>query len=88
MKNEIIKEIADLLKMSDNESVNFVFSQFTVTRDNDKVDVMGLYLTDDGNVEVECIPYSNWSIKYYNLKTFGYKSIKKIYNETLKKFDE
>ena len=87
MKSIVINEIIDLLKLTNDESVSFVYSQFIVTRDGDKVDVMGVCLNEDGNVEVECIPYSNWCLKYYDINSFSYKSVKKIYNEMVKKFD-
>lgn len=88
MKTIVINEIIDLLKQTNDENVSFVYNQFVVTRDGDKVDVMGVSLTDDNSVEVECIPYSNWSLKYYDINSFSYKSVKKIYKEILKKVEE
>lgn len=84
MKSIVINEIIDLLKQTNEESVSFAYNQFVVTRDSDKVDVMGVYLNEDGNVEVECIPYSNWSLKYYDINSFAYKSVKKIRDEISK----
>lgn len=88
MKSIVINEIIDLLKQTNEENVSFVYNQFVVTRDSSKVDVMGVYLNEDGNVEVECIPYSNWSLKYYDINSFAYKSLQKIRNEISKKVEE
>ena len=84
MKNTYINKIKSLFTELDNDSFGFFFGRsFTINNDCEKYDVLEV-VNDDDSVMVNCIGYSAFIFKNFNIEELSANTIKKI----LKKIEE